>query len=337
MKYKHLILLIFVSLLLAACTVITSPTDRDEHDEHGEHSDEDEHDHAHTNEGGVLTLPELEAIPLDGRKLRVVATTNIIGDVVNHIGGGAIELTVLLSEGQDPHGYEATPSDLIAMEETDIIFINGWDLEEQLAETVEENYPDKFVEISAGIDPISTNEAGSADPHVWFSIHNVEQWAKNVEETLHHLDPANEAQFEANLDSYLGDLESLEEEVEMLLAELPEDQRRLVTNHDSFSYLAAEYRFEIVGTVIPAASTSAEPSAKDMASLIEVMAQEEVCTIFAETTQNSQLAETVAAELNNCDSVEVISLYTGSLGIGEAETYTGMFLQNISLIVDNLK
>lgn len=293
--------------------------------------------HEHENEGGDLHLPELNVLALNGRKLNVVATTNIIGDVVSNIGGEAIELTTLLDLNQDPHSYEATPEDLVALEQADIIFINGWDLEEQLAHTIEENYADKFVSISAGIEPITVGDGDSADPHVWFSIHNVEQWAKNIEEVLHQLDPANDPSFESNLDSYLAELEALESEVDEMLASLPTSNRKLVTNHDALGYLAAEYGFEIVGTVIPAASTSAEPSARDLAALIKVMEQAGVCTIFAETTQNIRIAETVAAELENCPAVELISLYTGSLGTGNANSYIGMFRNNMNSIITGLR
>ncbi|MFK7802746.1 MAG: metal ABC transporter substrate-binding protein [Anaerolineae bacterium] len=299
-------------------------------------SDTDHDDHDHENEGGTLLLPELEAADLTDRKLNVVATTNIIGDIVDNIGHDAIELTTLLTLNQDPHSYEATPSDLVALEQADIIFINGWDLEEQLAHTIEENYPAKFVSISAGIEPLTLGSGDSADPHVWFSIHNVEQWAKNVEHILHQLDPESDELFEENLEQYLTELEQLEQAVDELLVELPTSQRKLVTNHDAFGYLAAEYDFEIVGTIIPAASTSAEPSARDLTDLIETMEQEGVCTVFAETTQNNQLAETVAAELDGCEEVAVVSLYTGSLGEGEADNYVGMFWDNIEKIVTNL-
>lgn len=358
--------------------------DDEDHDDHGD-EDDDHDDHDHSNEGGELMLPELAAASLDGRALRVVATTSIVGDVVANIGGDSIDLTVLMGAGQDPHGYEATPQDLVAMEEADVIFVNGWDLEERLAESIEENFDDKYVAISAGIEPIefggehghddehgdehdededheegeehddehadedehaeeddhdddhAGHDHSGADPHVWFDIHHGEQWAENAASVLSTLDPANAANYEGNLAAYAEELEALEEELETIVATLPMEKRQLVTNHDALGYFAAAYDFDIVGTVIPSLSTNAEPSAGELAELIDAMQDAGVCTIFGETTDSNTLAETVAAELNDCENVQVVTIFTGALGEGEASSYIGMLRSNMESIVAGLQ
>lgn len=327
-----------LSTILLAGLMLSACAPESHTDDHGDdHHDEHAHDeHNHSAEASVLNLPELSSTELNGRPLNVVTTTTIIGDVVDNIGQDKIELIVLLSNNQDPHSYEATPGDLVALENADIIFINGWDLEEQLAETIEENFVKKTIEISAGIEPLETDK-GSADPHVWLSIHSVEQWANNVEHVLRNLDPSNEESFETNLETYLAELGQLETEVESLLADIPADNRKLVTNHDAFGYFAAEYEFEIIGTVIPAASTNAAPSASDLADLIQAMQESGVCTIFAETTQNTSIAETVTAELDHCSAVDVFELYTGSLGTDTATTYIDMMRVNTETIAAGLQ
>jgi ABC-type Zn uptake system ZnuABC Zn-binding protein ZnuA len=292
---------------------------------------------------GDLTLPALTALELDGRKLNVVATTNIIGDVVTNIGGDAIELTVLLGPNQDPHSYEATPGDLIALEEADIIFSNGWDLEERLAEQIEDTFGDKSVLISAEIEPRDFDETHddhsheNADPHVWFDIDNVAQWAINTESVLSQLNPDNAAIYASNLADYSAELDTLATDVDQMLSAIPANQRKLVTNHDSLGYFAGAYNFELVGTVIPGFSTSAEPSASELAALIDAMTQAGVCTVFVETTASDALAATVSAELDQCDAVQVLPLYTGSLGSGDASSYIGMFRANVETIVEGLK
>lgn len=296
----------------------------------------DDHDHNHGNAGGTLALPELAEIELDGRKLNVVATTSIIGDVVANVGGDMLELSVLIGRNQDSHSYELTPQDFVALENADVIFVNGWDLEEQLAEIVEENFAAKGVAISAEITP-RTFDSQAADPHVWFSIHNAEQWAENAATVLTQLDPTNGATYAANLETYLAQLTELEEEIEELLTELPTDKRKLVTNHDAFGYFADEYGFEVVGTVIPSFSSSAEPSASDLAELANLMEAEEVCTVFAETSRSDDLARTVSAELTHCDSVQVLQLYTGSIGDGAADSYIGLYRENVKTIVEGLR
>ncbi len=317
-------------LLLGACTQESEPHSEDEHVHHGT--------------GGTLELPEFQAIELNGRKLKVVATTSIIGDVVEHVGGEAIDLVVLIDPDQDTHSYEPTPQDFVALEEADVIFLNGWHLEEQLAEAVEASFAEKEVAISAEITPLQLAN-GSTDPHVWFDIHNVEQWSNNTAQILSQLDPANETIYTENLAGYLGRLEFLEQAVDHKLTELPAEKRKLVTNHAAFNYFAEEYDFEVVGTVIPSFSSSAEPAASDLADLVMAMEREGVCTLFAETTQNNDLAGVISAEISHCDQVQVLSLYTESIPDGEALYvgdedkfgYIGMIHANVETIVEGLR
>jgi ABC-type Zn uptake system ZnuABC Zn-binding protein ZnuA len=177
-----------------------------------------------------------------------------------------------------------------------------------------------------------------ADPHVWFSVHNVEQWAENVEQVLSDLDPANATTFEANAAAYVAALEELEAYAEAELANIPSEKRFLVTNHDSLGYFAEEYGFTLLGTVIPSMSTLSEPSASDLTDLITEMEAHNVCTIFTETTLNDTLAQTVAGELDGCDEVQVFKLYTGAIGLegSGADSYIGMFRANVDAIVSGL-
>ena len=322
----------------------TSPVDHYEDDKH-----EDE---------WVLTLPELAPISLDGESLRVVATTSIIGDVLAQVGGDEIALTVLLDPGADSHNYQPGAQDLIAVENAHVIFVNGWDLEGGLAgdlETIGGGV--LIVPISAGIAPLAPggdegveheaeygeeeddHEHGPADPHVWFDIHNVRLWVDNVEHVLSELDPANAKSYSENAAVFHKELENMEAYVLAQLDRIPPENRFLVTNHDSFAYFARAYGFEVIATVIPAASTLAEPSAGDLVALVEEMEAHGVCTIFTETSVGDALAQTVAAELDACDDVLVIPLYSEALGPpgSGAETYIGMFTSNVDAIVEGLK
>jgi len=296
----------------------------------------------------MLTLPALEAVTLAGQPLRVVATTSIIGDVVAQVGGDAIALTTLMGAGQNPHSYEPAAKDLTAVSRANVIFINGWDLEEALVYNLkaigEKAY---IVPVSANIEPMPYRSPaatigdghGSPDPHVWFSIHNVEQWVENITATLSQLDPANAKTYEANAETYLAELAELDEYTRTQLAAIPPEKRILVTNHGAFGYFARDYGFEVLGTVIPGMSTLAEPSASDLANLIATMREHGVCTIFTETTVNDTLAQTVAAELSECADVQVLPLYTGAVGPpgSGADSYIGMFRANVDTIVTGLK
>jgi ABC-type Zn uptake system ZnuABC Zn-binding protein ZnuA len=341
--------------------------DDDHHDDdHDDDHQDDDHDHDddhHDDDDNRLVLPALAPVDLHGEKLRVVATTSIIGDIVGRIGGDAIELVTLMGPGVDPHSYQPSAAELTAVADAHLIFINGWDLEEGLIrdlENVAEGVP--IVPVSAYIEPLAFEDDHveddshedshddshgdshdhdhdhDADPHVWFNPHLVKQWVENIEHTLHDLDPANEALYEDNAEAYLAELEALIEYVEARIAEIPAERRKLVTNHDTFGYFARAYGFEIVGTVIPSASTLSEPSARELAQLVERMQTEGVCTIFTESVANERLAQTVAAELSGCAEVQVLRLFTDALGGpgSGAETYLDMMRVNIDTIVTGL-
>ncbi len=307
----------------------------------------------------MLRLPTLAPVELNGELLQVVVTTSIIGDVVAQVGGDAIHLMVLAGPGQDPHSYEPGAQQLAAVATADVIFVNGWDLEERLVSTlasIGENVPQ--VPVSANIVPLpfdghghgadddeegevhqEANGHGKVDPHTWTSIANVMQWTENVKQALSELDPAHAETYAHNAAAYGAELAQLEAYVEAQLATIPASHRILVTNHDSLGYFAAAYQFEVLGTVIPSMSTLAEPSATDLVNLVTVLRAQRLCTLFTEITNNASLAQTVAAELTHCDKVQVLPLHTDALGpVGSgADSYIGMIRANVQTIVRGLQ
>jgi len=301
----------------------------------------------------ALELPPLQSVDLGNEKLRVVATTSIVGDIVSQVGGDFIDLETLMAAGQDPHSFELSPRDLTSLVEAQVIFVNGWDLEEGLVDDLANAAEDAaIVPVSAGVAPLPTGlhnyedggeieeeSNGSPDPHTWLDPRQVVTWIENVTQVLSSLDPDRADGYQANADSFLGELQELIEYFDIQTATLPAGQRRLVTSHDSLAYFAAAYDFDIVGTVIPAASTLAEPSSSELAGLIETMEEEGICAIFTEVTASDQLARTAAKELENCDEVKVISLFTGALGSAGsgADGYLTMMRSNIDAIVEGLK
>ena len=295
----------------------------------------------HDTTSEVLVLPELSAISLQTAKLKVVVTTSIIGDVVARVGGEAIDLTVLIAAGQDPHSYEPGARDLTAVADAHVIFINGWDLEEGLLDNLA-NVAEAgvIVPVSVGIAPRELDMAGqhhSIDPHVWLDPQNVKLWATNIEQVLATLDSANAAVYADNAATYQQELDDLLLEMDEAMAKV--NGRSLVTNHDALGYLAARYDLKIIGTVLPGASTLAEPSASELTELATKMQEAATCTIFAESTANTQLANALAEELNYCAPVQILSLYTGAVGTAGsgADSYIGMMQANIQALVEGLK
>jgi zinc/manganese transport system substrate-binding protein len=141
--------------------------------------------------------------------------------------------------------------------------------------------------------------------------------------------------WEANASVYADQLRALDAEVVSMLAAVPEERRKLVTNHDAFGYFAERYEFEVVGTVIPGGATLADPSSAELAELVEVLVDENIDVIFAETIEPAALAEAVAAEV---DGASVVELFTGSLGESGsgAETYVDFVRSNASRVADAL-
>jgi manganese/iron transport system substrate-binding protein len=344
--FHRLSILIVMSLLLAACALpATGPSPASSTMQ----SAEDAHDHG----DAAAELPASEPITLaEGERLHVVATSNIVADVVAQVGGDHIDLYAMLPVGADPHSYQVTPQDLRMLTDADIIFINGLGLEEAMALALED-FAAKTVAVNTGFTTIefggedghAHEENGPAheedehheggDPHSWFSVHAVEIWAHNIAHVLSELDPANADAYEAAADAYTEELEDLHAELEALVMQIPAEQRKLVTDHDALGYLAAEYGFEIVGSVIPSFSTLAEPSAQQLAALQDQIREQGVQAIFVGTTVNPNLEAQLAQDLG----IQIVAIYTGSLSDadGPAATYLDFMRYNVGVIVDALK
>jgi ABC-type Zn uptake system ZnuABC Zn-binding protein ZnuA len=292
------------------------------------------------NTGRDARLPELRAANLaGGQKLRAVATTGIVGDVVQNVAGDLVELTTLIGPGQDPHTYQPTPRDIAAIERAHVVFVNGFGLEEGLASTVDAaaGKGSPVVSVSAGIQPRNPDQqqaASSVDPHVWFDPANVKVWDTNIEKSLSALDPGNAASYRANATAYARQLDELDAYIRAQVALIPAEGRKLVTDHEALGYFADRYGFQVVGAVIPSVSTSAEPSAGELAALVEKIRAQRVPAIFIGTTTNPKLADLVARETG----AQVLPLHTGETGpsgSGSA-TYLGMMRANVDTIVQGL-
>ena len=374
-------------LLLAGCVVPPGLATMDQEPATADMVDDPVQDeHAPTD-----SLPALTPVNLaEGSRLQVVASTNIIADVVAKVGGDSIDIFSLIPIGADPHSFEPTPRDLVLLNGAHVIFVNGLGLEEQVEPIIDsldsegvvvsvntgvdtsklgdeihedddehsdeiheddDEHSDEIHEDDEHSDEIHEEEHEEdhedregdedhhhhegADPHTWFSIHAVEQWVENIEHVLRALDPANAAIYTANAQAYLVELEALAEEVEALLAALPVEKRKLVTDHDSFGYFAAAYDFDVVGTVIPSFSTLASPSAGELAKLQDQIEEESVQAIFVGTTITPDIAQQLAADTG----IQVVILYTGSLSDegGPAASYIDFMRYNVTAIVNALK
>lgn len=293
--------------------------------------------------GSIQSSPTVQ----EGQKVRVVATTTLVGDVVKQVGGEWIDLRILLPVGADPHSFEPAPQDAAKLAQADLVFANGLNLEAFLQPLIESaGVAERVVYVSEGIEPLSlaeeehghTGEAhahGEADPHVWMDPNNVMVWVDNIEKALSAHDPAHAADYAANARTYRQALQDLDAWIREQVAQLPPENRKIVTDHLVFGYFARRYGFEQVGAVVPGFSTMASPSAQELAALETQIRQLGIKAVFVGTTVNPALAQRLAEDVGT----KVVTIYTGSLSPadGPAATYLDFMRYNVLALVENLK
>ena len=185
-----------------------------------------------------------------------------------------------------------------------------------------------------GEDEHADHGHGLEDPHYWFDPVRVKIVVNDIAARLSVLDPERGDMFRANAEAYNAKLDELHAWTEQQVSAVPEENRLLVTSHDSFGYFANLYGFEVIGVVL-SITTDVEPSAGDLADLVEEVKEEGVPVVFGETTVSERLAAAVAKE----SGAELVRLYSGSLGPqgSGADTYIDMIRTNVERIVEGLK
>lgn len=282
--------------------------------------------------------------------LLVVATTSVLGDIAANVVGDEGRVEVLIPIGIDSHDFAPSSQQASLVADADLVVANGLGLEVGLKDVLDSAAEDgvAVLELAPLVDPIpfteheedpehedvseheDEHEHAGEDPHFWMDPIRVGDAALALaaEITASHPDGG----WQERAQAYAEEFEATDTAIEALLENLPEDSRRMVTNHEAFGYFANRYGFEVIGVVIPGGSTLAEPSSAELADLVELMEHENIRVIFAETSQPTALAEAVAAELG--DDVEVVELFTESLGGpgSGAETLSEMLLTNAGRI-----
>ena len=306
----------------------------------------------------VLLSGLVQPAGAQGERLRVVATNSITGDLVNNVVGDRADVVVLVGANGDSHTFEPTPADVDALASADLIFENGLGLEIWLDDVYEASGSSaQRVVVTDGITPLPAGEAtgqgeaeheegeehegeeheGEYDPHVWFDVANVTLIVTAIESALVAADAANAATYTANAAAYQTRLDELDAFVIAQVEALPAERRRLVTSHDTFAYFASRYGFEIVGTALPSVTTeSGDPSASEIAALVDQIVASGVPAIFPENVSNEDLLTQIASE---ADVVVGPALYTDALSEpgGEAGTYIDLITYDVTAIVTALQ
>ena len=297
---------------------------------------------------------------IDGRQINVVATTPMIGEFVNQVGGENINLTILMPPEADPHTYEPAPQDAGKIADADLVFYTGLMYEpaaliellensvcgaEALAEVGESVFPIEFKEgghdeeghddhDEEGHDDHDGHEGhghGAYDPHFWFDPNRVVYAAEFIESKLVEFDSSNAANYEAAGDAYTKELNGLTGQVSQLIGSIPSQNRKLITTHESLGYLEAKFGLEVLSTIIPDLDSSNEITPSQLVGVIDVIEDNNVKVIFIEAEAPSVYAETIVAE-TGIKAVE--GLWVETLKPGQ--TYPEFLIAAVELIVENL-
>jgi manganese/zinc/iron transport system substrate-binding protein len=291
----------------------------------------------------ACSADESAAAASDG-KLNVVTTTGMIADIAKNVGGEHVHVTSLMGPGVDPHLYKASAGDVNRLQGADIIFYNGLHLEAAMGRVLERmsGIDVTTVAVAEGIDPDKLHAppefAGFHDPHVWFNVNFWMVATTAVRDALIEKDPANAADYTANAEAYLADLQELDAYVAEQAARVPADKRVLITAHDAFNYFGEAYGFEVRG--LQGISTASEASTADVQDLARFIAERQIPAIFVESSVPPRTVEAVQAAVRAQGfdvqiGGELFSDAMGSPGTPEG-TYDGMVRHNIDTIVSAL-
>lgn len=281
----------------------------------------------------------------DEDRINLVATTTMITDLLEVIGGEQVRVEGLMGPGIDPHGYQASASDVDKMFQADIVAYNGLDLEGQMGRVFSElGNMDKEVFVmeqainqSAVLD--SADEDLNNDPHIWFSVPLWAAAANYVTDALSDYDSINAPYYAENNEAYQTELAHLDGYIRGRIDEVPEQSRYLITAHDAFTYFGDEYGFEVIG--LQGLNTQTEAGTRDVSNLAQFIVENEIKAIFIESSVPTRTIESLqeAVQQRGWEVAIGGELYSDALGDASqnAETYLKMYKENIDTIVDALK
>ncbi|MGE4533152.1 metal ABC transporter solute-binding protein, Zn/Mn family [Halomonas sp.] len=303
----------------------------------------------------VLGLAALLALPAHAaERIQVLASFSLLADMVENVGGEHVAVTALVGPDSDAHVYSPRPSDARALAEADLVVFNGLQFEGWMERLVDASgYPGPLVVAAEGIEEVAAAEEadghddhghaaedahgheghdhGDIDPHGWQDLGLGSIYVANIRDGLIAADPDNAEAYRANAEGYLDEIEATDAELRALLAEIPAGTS-VITGHDSFGHFARAYGLRFLSP--QGLSTEGDPSAADMAALIEVIRQQEVRALFHENMTSPALLEQLAEETGLPIAG---TLYADALAAeGEASTWLGMMRHNATTLHDAL-
>jgi zinc/manganese transport system substrate-binding protein len=313
----------------------------------------------------LLVLALLVAAPAGAaEKLPVVASFSILGDLLAEVGGERVAVTTLVGPNGDAHVYQPSPADARALAAAKLVVVNGLGFEGWMPRLLRASGTTApVIEAARGIAVLEArgradhnhdhahkhdhdhdhkhdhqhahdHDHGPEDPHAWHDIDAVKVYVRNIAEALAAADPAGAAVYAENAARYTEALEALRAELAVAIATVPESERRIITSHDAFGYLARAFAIEILSPV--GLSTEAEPTAADLARLIRQMKAQAVRAAFIENIADRRLIDQIVRETGASVGGR---LYSDALSgaEGAAPDYLSLMRHNVTTIVAALK
>lgn len=285
----------------------------------------------------VLILGVFVVSAQDEANLNIVSTVSPITNVIFNIGGDRVSLTGIVPEGVNSHTFEPAPSDAVTLAQADVIFINGLSLEQPTLELAEANLKDGAEIVLLGEQTVTPEEyvfdfsfpqeEGHPNPHLWTNPLLVLRYAEIVRDKLVERDPDNADFYEANYAAFEERIAALDNAIMATVESIPEANRVLLTYHDSWAYFAPHYGMTVIGAIQP--SDFSEPSARDVASLIVQIREEQVPAIFGSEVFPSDVLEQIGQE-SGADYVDTLRDDDLPGAPGDAEhSYVGLMVANL--------
>ena len=237
-------------------------------------------------------------------KLKVVTTVAPITNIVLNVGGTRIDLEGIIPPGVDSHTFEPAPSDARKLAGADLIVVNGLALEGSTIELAQANLKPGARILELGPNTITRDEwmfdfsfpeeHGDPNPHVWMNPLYAAHYAELVRDTLSELDAPNADFYRRNAERFDDRVKLLDRLIAEAVATIPEQNRKLLTYHDSFAYFAPRYGFQVIGAIQP--SDFAEPSPREVAALIDQIRATGVPAIFGSEVFPSTVLQQIGRE-----------------------------------------
>ena len=286
---------------------------------------------------------------------KVVATTGVICNITKEIAQSSIDTTCLIKPGDDPHAYQTKPEDRKAIETANLILYGGYNHEPSIIKLIQSStnsapkiavhelavpkpligeHEDEHGEEKAQNQPHAEGEK-VPDPHVWHNPQNGLRMVETIRDQLIEVSPTNAQLYTKNAASLTDELQKIDTWIKAQIATIPAQKRKLVTTHDALTYYTDAYGLENA-VALQGVTTEEQPTAARIAQLSSEIKSAGVPTIFAETTTNPKLMETVAREAKvEISEKELYSDELGGPGTG-ADTYQGMLKTNTCAITSGL-